>query len=189
MVGAGWHRQGRWNFAIGLCVRSEGLCGAIATLCLQRGDIKKGVLRQQHSRFLTDTEKLLLFSYSFKWGTVHLIVHELSRILVSLYPETCFGVQDLAAISNSAISVAVTGRWICGHKFERNACSFQAVEKACPKPSGLTSDWAIRFGETAPVAATIRAVWKAYQRMSVESVTLTSGPLTLKIAPGLQLQS
>lgn len=94
-------------------------------------------------QFLTDMEKFLLLSYPFKRGAVHLVVHELPRVFVSLYPKTSLGVQDLAAFSDSTVSMAVTGRRICRHKFERIACSFQTVIKACPTPLGLTLDWAI----------------------------------------------
>lgn len=72
--------------------------------------------------------RLFLFSsYPLKLGAVHLVVHELPCFLVSLDPETSFGVLNLAAFSNSSISVAVTGRRICSHKHELDACSFQAL--------------------------------------------------------------
>lgn len=59
--------------------------------------------------------------------------------------------------------------------------------KTCPRSSGLTSDWAIRFEQSISVAATTEAVSKDYQRMSLESVTLTRGPVTENSAPRWQL--
>lgn len=61
--------------------------------------------------------------------------------------------------------------------------------KACPRPSGSTSD----LGDpshhaTALIAATTKAVRKAYQRMTFGSVALTSGPVTVNSAPRWQLQ-
>ena len=35
---------------------------------------------------------------------------------------------------------------------------FSGTVRACPRPSGLTLDWAIRFVKTSPIAGTIRDV-------------------------------
>lgn len=71
---------------------------------------------QQHSLKRKQLQVGLLFlPYPFKGCAIHLVVHELSIILVSLDPETRLRIIDLAAFTNSSNSVAVTDRWILCH--------------------------------------------------------------------------
>ena len=99
---------------------------------------------QQHSRFQWMRNLLLFPANIFKWAAIHLVVHETSCFRISLDPETGFRIQDLATLSDCTIAVAVSGWRISCHILWALRVLLSGFVRTRPRPSGLTSDWAIR---------------------------------------------
>ena len=49
----------------------------------------------------------LLFSYPFKWGAIHLVVHKSPSFRVSFNPEAGLGVLDLTSAFDGTVSMSV----------------------------------------------------------------------------------